>query len=218
MTKDLDDIQKKLIDKKFSKFFELVNDVYHSPKSTKRLVNQLIAIDIAYIYNSKADYIYKSREEISYNLNEIHFTSFFVNNKGTTDTGKVFFMFKNPEKHIKTDNVSKNEFVKFVFKKYCKILSSKKLYEIFRKDINASQTSTQKLLKDVIYTIASNRSNLINRIASIFEVRKNKDEINTAHKLKKAIEKVKFQDLQNNNKYQNDMFILNLVKSACPSS
>lgn len=212
MTKLL--LEKKLINKKFGDFFKQINKVYHSPKSTKKLVNKVIANKIALQFNTKTGYVFKERDMISYELSFINFTTFYKSTISKSEDNKIYFMLKHPEKTLKTTNLPDNKFIDFSLKKFCNEFSSQKLYDIYRIDLNKNLYPVENKLKNVIYEIVSVRCKLINRIASIFESTNSKNEIDTALKLKRLIESTNFKIKQYPKLNQDKTSLFSVMKSV----
>lgn len=205
----------KLINKKFINFFKTINQVYCTPKSTKNLVNKIIANKIALQFNAKNTYIFKEREQISYELSHINFTSFLKYSE-TSEYTDIVFMINHPNKIIKvSNNISTDKFIYYVLKKYYNELDSQKLYDIYKNDISESLLPIEEKLKNIILEIVTHRSLFINRVASLFESKKNKQEIKDAVILKKIINSTKYKIIPyQDKKSDNNISLENITKSA----
>jgi hypothetical protein len=212
----LDEIQLRIIRKKFSQFFKRVSDVYKCPSATEELVNNGISFKIASCYSPNKGFFLSERADIVKKLSDIKFTIFFTSPKGyTINDKKTFFNFKTPQNFLESSSSNADNFIKYSIKKYCSSLSSEKLTEIYHKTIPQKATKTQNELKQAIYDIASIRGTFTNRLASIFENSENKKEIKVAAELTKTILNSNHIIISENTKNNSDIDELKLLKSVC---
>jgi hypothetical protein len=211
----MDHIQKKLINKKYTKFFNIVDKVYFSGESIKKIINSGIAFKISLQYNSLNRYVFSDVFEIQKKLRNIKFTSFFTGNSYSMhDPKKMFFFFKRPEAYFKMTAENPNQFIRATLRKYCSLTSSEKLYEIFITNIPAKISKEQEILKDAIYETAKIRASILNRMLSVFQDSKNKAEMKATIRLKRAIEQTNF-SLSGSVDEGENFFDMSVVKSAC---
>jgi len=211
----MDQIQKKLINKKYTKFFNIVDKIYFSPDSIKKVINSGIAYKISHQYNSLNRYVFSDVFDIHQKLKNIKFTSFFTGNSyAMHDPKKMFFFFKRPESYFKMTAHNPDEFIRATLRKYCSLTSSEKLYEIFITNIPAKISRELEILKDAIYETAKIRSSILNRMITVFKDSKNKSEMQANMRLKRAIEQTNF-SVSTSSLVDEVFFDMSVVKSAC---
>ena len=204
----LDLLQERLVKIKFASLFKRICGAYNAPSSTQNLVNQGVAFKIAREYSPVDAYLQSERNQIVHELSQINFTIFFTHTKISTNKDKrIFFSLKTPKTFLSSKSSNPYNYIRYVLKKYCNILSSEKLSEIYNSTIPLNLTRTQAELKNAIYDIVSARATLINRMAAIFESKENKQDIKIALHLKELIERTKFK-IQDNQISENNLEIM----------
>ncbi len=184
----LDDLQKIIAKSKFAFLFKKICAVYTTPSAAQNIVNQGIAFKIAREYNPASGYLQSERNKIAQDLSEINFTIFFSNNKSNQQKDRrIFFTLKTPKSFLTSKSSNSSNYIRYVLKKYCSILPSEKLSEIYHSISHSEFQQIHMELKNTLYDIASERSSVVNKIYAFFEPKEVKQGINIANHLKKLI-------------------------------
>lgn len=188
---ELDNFQLTILRKKYSNLFQKISEVYDTPAATTALVNRGVAIKIAQCYKPHKGCYLQEREEIANRLSEIKFTVFFTQLYNQKNDKTIFFLLKTPSSFLQSPSSNPDHFIRYVLKKYCELLPSEKLMEIYQKTLPPQITKTQNELRKVILDIASIRGAFSNKLASLFDSKDKKSDVTYAAQLKTIIQNAK---------------------------
>lgn len=189
----LDELQKVIAQAKFAFLFKKICGVYNTPSTTQNIVNQGIAFKIAREYSPIEGYLQSERNKIAQELSQINFTLFFSNNKSSQQKDRrAFFALKTPKSFLSSKSANQANYIRYVLKKYCHILTSEKLSEIYHSTIALQLSAVHAELKNTIYDIVSERSSMLNKMSAFFDTKEVKRDINIAKHLKNLIFRSKF--------------------------
>lgn len=211
----LDDLQKTVLRRKISNFFERMTTVFGNPNSSQNLVNHGIATKISRCYDPLTGFSFGARNSIAQKLSKIQFFAFFTSLKPNSKDKRIFFLLKTPKEFLNSKNTTDQEsFIKYALKAYCNEVSSDKLADLFNKTFPNQITQTQNECKNIIYEIVLNRGKFTNKLTSLFKDPETKNDVNAASDLIKAIEKSSFKIVADEEFDMDQLEGLTIIKSV----